>query len=85
VANEKRFGACETLGRDKDVASVAEYEGSAPFAADPVADLVPYNGAEYAEEDGAPEAQVSPLNQDARGDQDGLAGQGHPHALGHHP
>ena len=45
VTGEERFGAAETLRRDKDVASVAEYERAATFAADPVADLVPHHGA----------------------------------------
>ena len=65
MTGEERLGAGETLRRDKDVASVTKYEGATPFAADPVADLVPHHGAEYAQQDGAPELQAPPLGQDA--------------------
>ena len=76
-------GALQPSGCDQYVATVAEYEGAAPFAADPVADLVSNHGAEYAEDDGVAEVQAPPLDEDAGGDQDGLARQRYAHTLGH--
>src|SRR5215208_962246 len=82
---EERLGACQSLGCDEDVAPPPQDEWSAPLAPEPVADLVPNNGPQDAEHDGIAQVKVPPLDQDAGGEEYGLAGQRYPGALEHHP
>src|SRR5215217_8416404 len=85
VPLEERFGASQPHGGDKDVAAPPQDERTPPFASYPVADLVPDDSPQDAEHYGVPEVEVSPLDQDACCKEYGLAGQGHPRALKHHP
>jgi hypothetical protein len=55
VPAEERFGASQPLGGDEGVASPAQHERTAPFAADPVADLVAQDCPEYPEHHGGSE------------------------------
>jgi hypothetical protein len=85
VPGEERFGASQPLGGDEDVAAPPQHEGTPPFAADPVADLVAHNGPKDAERYSIVQVEVPPLDQDASGKEYGLAWQRHPGALKHHP
>jgi hypothetical protein len=85
MPGEERLGALQPLGCDQDVASVAEYKGTPPLAAGPVAHLISHHGAKDAEEDRVPDIQATPLGQNARGEEDGLPRQRNPRTLGHHP
>src|SRR5215207_11272671 len=72
VPIEERFGTCQPLGADQDVAPPTQDEPAPPFAPDPVADLVPDNGTQDAEHDGIPQVKMSLLDQDAGGKEYGL-------------
>src|SRR5215203_3584808 len=85
VPLEERFGTCQPLGADEDVAPPPQDEGSLPFAPDPVADLVPDNGTQDAEHDGITEVEVPPLGEDTSCQENRLTGQRHSGALKHHP
>src|SRR5215207_1773380 len=82
---EERFGASQPLGGYEDVASPTQHERASPSSADPVSDLVAYHGPQDAEDDDVAQVEASPLDQDACCKEYGLAGQGHPGALEHHP
>src|SRR5215217_5362917 len=82
---EERFGAAQPLGGDEDVAAPTQHEPASPSSADPVADLIPDHGSQDAEHYDVAQVEASPLDQDACGQEYGLAGQGHPGALKHHP
>src|SRR5215204_1951091 len=60
---EERFGACQPLRADEEVAPPTQDEPAPPFAPDPVADLVPDNGPQDAEHDGIPQVKISLLDQ----------------------
>src|SRR5215203_2850253 len=85
VPIEERFGTCQPLGADEDVAPPNPDEPAPPFAPDPVADLVPDNGPQDAEHDGIPQVKMSLQDQDAGGKEYGLTRQRHSRALQHHP
>src|SRR5215217_2390780 len=85
VPIEERFGTCQPLGADEDVAPPTQDEPAPPFAPDPVADLVPDNGTQDAEHDGIPQVKMSLLDQYSGGEEYGLTGQRHSRALQHHP
>src|SRR5215212_9200162 len=81
VPGEERLGAGQPLGGDEEVAAPTQHERSAPLASDPVADLVAKDGPKDAKRYRIPQVEVPPLDQDARGQEYGLAGQRHPGAL----
>src|SRR5215212_2262647 len=82
---EERFGASQPLGGYEDVAAPTQHERASPSSADPVADLVADHGPQDTEHDDVAQVEASPLDQDACCKEYGLAGQGHPCALEHHP
>src|SRR5215217_4852244 len=85
VPLEERFGTCQPLGADQDVAPPTQDEPAPPFAPHPVADLVPDNGTQDAEHDGIPQVKMSLLDQYSGGEEYGLTGQRYSGALQHHP
>src|SRR5215212_4981926 len=82
---EERFGASQPLGGYEDVAAPTQHERASPSSADPVADLVADYSPQDTEHDDVAQVEASPLDQDACCKEYGLAGQGHPCALEHHP
>src|SRR5215212_4115588 len=64
VPLEERFGACQPLGGDQDVAPPSQDEGSAPLASDPVSDLVADHGSQDAEDYDVAKVEVPPLDKD---------------------
>src|SRR5215210_4303767 len=67
VAHEESFGSLQALRGELHVVPPLQDEGSSPFVAHPVTDLVADDGSEDAKYYGIPEVKVALLNQYAAG------------------
>src|SRR5215204_1491900 len=67
VAHEESFDSLQALGDELHISPPLQDEGSSPFVAHPVTDLVAGNGPKDAKHYGLPEVQTALLNQYASG------------------
>src|SRR5215210_8413199 len=84
VAREEPFDPLQALRRELHVAPPLQDERSSRLVAHPVADLVADDGPEDAEDYGAPEAEVTLLDQHPGGQEYGRARERYTHRPEHH-
>src|SRR5215211_6960738 len=84
VAREETFHPLQALRGELHVASPLQDERPSRLVSHPVADLVPDDGPEDAEDYGAPEAEVPLLDQHSRSQEYGRTGEGDAHGPEHH-